>query len=153
MNAIVNAVRPVDLAVVVIANLMNLLLMGMFLARAFGAPQLGHNLGSIVVVLGIPLAIAAALNAYRGRDWWLVILPALVVLYCAVEFALDYVLKIDFRNTSLLWPYLGLYYVSLMGMIGYAFLVGKTFGFVTLATYFVNLAATFYSFVRVGHSA
>jgi hypothetical protein len=38
-----------------------------------------------------------------------------------------------------------------MGMIGYAFIVGKPFGFVTLATYFANLAATFYSFVRVGH--
>jgi hypothetical protein len=146
-----DAVNPIDLAVFIVANLMNLLLVGMFLARAFGMPQLGHGLGSGVLLLAAPLAVVAVVNILGRRDPWLVVLPGLVVLYCAVEFALDYILKIDFRNTPLLWPYLGLYYVGLMGMIGYAFIVGKPFGFVTLATYFANLAATFYSFVRVGH--
>jgi hypothetical protein len=151
MSTLLDAVHPVDLAVVVIANLMNLLLTGMFLARAGGRTQLGHDLGSAALLLAVPLAGAVALNILWRRDGWLVLLPGLVVLYCVVEFALDYLLKIDFRSTSLLWPYLALYYISLMGMIGYAFIVGKPFGFATLATYFANLAATFYSFNRVGH--
>jgi hypothetical protein len=153
MHAIIGNASFFDLAVVIMANLANLLLVGMFLARAFGEPRLSRDLGTAVVVMAIPMAIAAVGNIMEGRDLWLVILPALVVLYCAVEFVLDYILKLDFRQTSLLWPYLGLYYLSLMGMIGYAFIISKPLGFVTLATYFVNLAATFYSFARVGHRA
>ncbi len=114
---------------------------------------MGHDLGTAVVLLAIPMAVAGGLNIAWRRDWWLVILPGLVVLYCAVEFTLDYILKFDFRSTPLLWPYLGLYYVSLMGMIGYAFLVSKPVGFITLLTYIANLAATLYSFAQVGHGA
>jgi hypothetical protein len=38
-----------------------------------------------------------------------------------------------------------------MGMIGYAFLVGRVFGFITLVTYFMQLAATAYSYAKVGY--
>jgi len=147
------SVHPVDLTVVVVANLMNVLLTAMFLARALSSPHLARAVGTAVVLLALPLAVATALNLREGRGAWLVALPALVILYCAVEFVLDYVLRVDFRNTALLGPYLGLYYLSLMGMIGYAFLVGRPYGFATLVTYFANLAATFYSFARVGHGA
>jgi hypothetical protein len=148
----IGSIHPIDLGVVIIANLMNLLLTGMFLARASGMPRLARSVGSVVLLLAVPLALAAALNILWQRDWWLVILPALVVLWCAVEFALDYTLKIDFRRMPLLWPYLALYYVSLMGMIGYAFMAGKPLGFATLVTYFANLGATFYSLARVRHA-
>lgn len=141
----------VDLAVIVIANLVNLLLAGMFLARAVGQARTGRILGTGVVVLAVPLAVAVALNALNEREWWTVVLPGLLIVYCVVEFILDYVQKSDFRHTRLLGPYLLLYYAGLMGMIGYAFLVNTLAGAVTLATYFVGLAATLYSFVRVGH--
>jgi hypothetical protein len=68
-----------------------------------------------------------------------------------VEFVLDYWLELDFRHSRLLGPYLLLYYLALMGMIGYSFQVGRVFGFVTLATYFLQLAATGYSYRKVGH--
>ena len=70
-----------------------------------------------------------------------------------VELLLDYVLEIDFRrtHTRLLGPYLALFYLGQMGLIGYAFVVQPVYGFVTLATYFLNLLATWYSYSRVGH--
>ncbi|MCX6033751.1 MAG: hypothetical protein NTV38_02050 [Chloroflexi bacterium] len=73
------------------------------------------------------------------------------MLYDAVEFVLDYILKFDFRQSRWLGPYLGLYYLALLGMIGYTFAVGKLYGFVTLVTYFINLAATAWSYARVQH--
>jgi hypothetical protein len=60
-------------------------------------------------------------------------------------------LKLDFRSTALLWPYLLVFYVALMGMIGYSFLIKKSFGYVTLCTYFLALLATWYSYAKVGH--
>lgn len=152
MSSIVT-IQVIDLAVVIIANLANLLLAGMFLARAVGQTRTARLLGTGVVVLALPLAAAVVLNALNRREWWTVVLPGLLVGFCAIEYILDYLLKIDFRHTRLLGPYLLLYYAGLMGMIGYAFLVDKLAGFITLATYFVGLAATFYSFVRVGHGS
>lgn len=152
MTSIVTT-QVIDLAVVIIANLANLLLAGMFLARAVGQARTARLLGTGVVVLAVPLAAAVLLNAFKEREWWTITLPSLLVGFCAIEYILDYLLKIDFRHTRLLGPYLLLYYAGLMGMIGYAFLFDKLAGFITLATYFVGLAATFYSFVRVGHGS
>ena len=143
--------RSVDLAVVVTANLINLLLAIMFLFRAHRQPQVGRIFGWIAVALAMALVIAVILNLLDRREWWAIALPLPMILYAIAEFVLDDVLKSDFRQTALLGPYLGLYYVGLMMLIGYAFLVGRPHGFAVLLTYFVNLAATFYSYARVGH--
>jgi len=135
----------IDLSVFAIANLTNLLLAAMFLFRARGRAKVGSAFGWAAVVLGIPLLAAVALNTLATRPWWTVALPALMVAYDTAEFLLDFVLKFDFRHSRWIGPYLGLYYLALMGMIGYAFAIGKPFGFITLVTYFVSLAATAYS--------
>jgi len=150
MNSIISF-RTMDLSIFAIANLTNLLLATMFLFRARGRSQVGSAFGWGAVVLGIPLLAAGVLNALGARPWWTVVLPGLLVLYDAVEFVLDYILKFDFRQSRWLGPYLGLYYLALLGMIGYTFAVGKPYGFVTLVTYFINLAATAWSYARVQH--
>jgi hypothetical protein len=141
----------VDFSVFIIANLTNLLLAVMFLLRARGMPGMGSLVGWVAVALGIPLLAAILLNALGGRPWWTLVLPGLLVLYDLVELLVDHLLKFDFRHSRWLGPYLGLYYLALMGMIGYCFIIGKPFGFVTLITYFINLAATAYSYARVQH--
>jgi hypothetical protein len=141
----------VDLAVVIIGNLMNLLLALMFLCRAWHKPEAGQMAGWAAVGLAIPLAVAVVMNflSHRGWPYWL--LPLFMIAYCLLELLFDGILKIDFRHNRLLGPYLAAYYLGLMAMIGYAFLVGKPYGFITLVTYFINLAATAYSYARVGH--
>jgi hypothetical protein len=141
----------IDLFVFIIANLTNLLLAVMFLFRARGRSKVGNAFGWVAVVLGIPLLAAAVINILGMRPWWAFVLPGLLVLYDAVEFVLDYILKFDFRHSRWLVPYLGLYYMALIGMIGYTFAVGKPYGFVTLVTYFINLAATAWSYACVQH--
>jgi hypothetical protein len=141
----------IDLFVFIIANLTNLLLAVMFLFRARGRPKVGNVFGWVAVVLGIPLLAAAVINILGVRPWWAFVLPGLLVLYDAVEFVLDYILKFDFRHSRWLVPYLGLYYLALIGMIGYTFAVGKPYGFVTLVTYFINLAATAWSYACIQH--
>jgi hypothetical protein len=149
-----NSIFPfyiIDLTVFIIANITNLLLAVMFLFRARGNPKVGSAFGWGAVMLGIPLLMATMMNLLGERPWWTIILPGLLVIYDVVEFVLDYLMKFDFRHSRWLGPYLGLYYLALMGMIGYSFAIGKPFGFITLTTYFINLAATAYSYTRVGH--
>jgi hypothetical protein len=143
--------HTVDLLIFFIAILTNILLAVMFLFRAISKPKIGNGFGWGAVGLGIPLLIAAVINALGGRPWWAFVLPGLLVLYDAVEFILDFVLMFDFRHSRWLGPYLGLYYLALMAMIGYSFTIGRSFGFIMLAFYFINLATTSYSYTRIGH--
>lgn len=143
--------KVVDTALFVIANLVNLLMVGIFLSRAFGWGALEDIFGITLLTLAIPVGIIAVVNAWERRAWWAMVLPAILVIFFVVELFLDYILLLEFRTTALLWPYLVLYYASLMGMIGYTFLIRKSYGVITLITYFLQLFATWYSYSLVGH--
>jgi hypothetical protein len=146
--------RVVDLGVFGIANLINVLLVVIFLVRARTGTRdtpVENVAGWITVAMALPLIATIIVNIAAKRGGWLWILPLVTVIYLIVEFVLDYALKIDFRSTGLLVPYLILYYLGQFAMVGYTFMVGKPYGFITLVTYFINLAATFYSYARVGH--
>jgi hypothetical protein len=140
-----------DQLVVLVANLYNLLLASIFLSRPRGMKRLERMLGLFGIGLGIPLTVALITNLRAGRAWWFWFLPGLLLAFMLVELLLDYILRIEFRQTRLLGPYLLLYYAALMGMIGYAFQVRTAYGFATLGTYFISLLATWYSYSRVGH--
>jgi len=75
----------------------------------------------------------------------------LLILFLVIELLFDYILKLEFRKTALLWPYLTIFYVAEMAMIGYSFLIKKSYGFITLGTYLLSLLATWYSYAKVGH--
>ena len=143
--------RTIDIAIFVIANLVNLLLMGIFLSRPKGLKKVEYVLGLFTVSMILPVSVAVILNILGKRDWWTLVLPLVLILFLAVELLFDYILKLSFRKTRLLWPYLFLYYLALMAMIGYSFLIGRPYGFVTLGTYFLSLFATWYSYSKVGH--
>ena len=107
--------------------------------------------GFVWVVFIILLAVVVVINSIGKREKWEVLLPLIFIAFLILEVILDYILQLDFRNTWLLGPYLLMYYVSIMGIIGYSFRIGKKFGFVTLVTYFLSQIAALFSYVNVGH--
>ncbi len=142
--------RKVDFAVFTLANLMNIIMVIIFLSRTAGATR-SNIVGTIWVGFIVVLSIVVVLNVRGRREWWAIALPSLLIAFLILELILDYILQINFRSTLLLGPYLLLYYLAILGMIGYSFQIGKTYGFITLLTYFINQIATFYSYFRVGH--
>lgn len=142
--------RLIDLGVVAVANLMNLIMVPIFLMRTMKVehPQV---VGLVWVVFILVLAVAVVFNIRAKREWWVVLFPLLLGVFLIVEVALDYIARYDFRSTSLLGPYLLLYYVSIMGLIGYSFAAKKNYGFITLVTYFLSQIAALYSYFKVGH--
>ena len=140
--------ETIDLVVVVAANLFNLLMAAIFLTRPKGWKRFERAAGLVLVGMAVPLGAAVILNALGKRGWWVVVLPLPLILHCIVELLLDYVLKLDFRKTRLLGPYLALFYLGQMGLIGYAFIVEPVYGFATLATYFLCLGATRYAHAK-----
>jgi CDP-diglyceride synthetase len=143
--------KTIDVGVFIIANVVNLLLIGIFLSRVKRVVNVEFVLGIVVVAMALPLIGAVIANILSRREWWTIVLLLPMILYCIVELVLDYVLKVKLRSTSLLWPYLTLFYLGLIGMVGYSFSVGKAYGLLTLVTYFLNLFAAWYSYSKVRH--
>ena len=143
--------RIIDIGIFVIANVINVLLIGIFLSRPKGLQKVERVFGLTCVSMILPVGVAIILNILGKREWWSTILPMILVLFLAIELLFDYILNLNFRKTRWLWPYLLLYYSALMAMIGYSFSIGKSYGFVTLGTYFLCLFATWYSYSKVGH--
>ena len=141
-------IKVIDITVFIIANLVNCLMVAIFLTRAAGMNKAEHVLGFILVLLALPVGAAISLNFIYNREWWTIVLPSFFIIVCIAEFLLDYILKFDFRHSSLLWPYLTVYYMALLGLIGYSFGMGKVYGFITLFSYFLNQAATWYAHTR-----
>jgi hypothetical protein len=143
--------KTVDFWIFIIANIVNLSVIGIMISRTKQLPNLEYYFGLLIVFVAIPLTACVIFNIAENRDWWTIVLPMFLVVFCVIEFLLDYVFKVDFRVTVWLWPYLIIFYSGLMGMIGYSFLIGRSYGFITLCTYFINLLATWYSYSQVGH--
>jgi hypothetical protein len=143
--------RIIDIGIFIVANVINLLLIAIFLSRPKGLKKTEHILGLFVAAMILPVSMAMVLNFLGKREWWTVVLPVILILFLAVELLLDYILKLNFRKTRWLLPYLLLYYAAMMAMIGYCFMIGNVFGFVTLGTYFLCLFSTWYSYAKVGH--
>ena len=134
-----NRYNRIDLIAVSMANLINIIMVFLFVARMSGLPQIEKGFGMVAMVMGFTLGYIAFLNHKNGRDKWMTYLLAPIFLFFVVELILDYILKLDFRNTAIVGPYILLYYIGLWALIGYSFQFDEKWGFFTLATYFGNM--------------
>jgi len=132
--------KKTDSIVVLIVNLINIVMAALFAARIFVFPQIVYFLGIVAMMLGFALGYIAFFNKKRKRDKWETYLLIPIFLFFVIDLVLDYVLAFDFRSIGVVvGPYILLYYVGLWGLIGYSFRFEKKWGFVTLATYFLNM--------------
>ena len=131
--------KKIDLVAVYLANFINVIMTILFAVRVFGLSQAVYALGIVVMIMGFALGYVAFLNKKNKRDKWEIYLLIPIFLFFIVDLFLDYLFPFDFRNTAIVGPYILLYYVGLWGLIGYGFRFDKKWGFVTLATYFLNM--------------
>jgi hypothetical protein len=131
--------RRIDLIVVWTANLINVIMTLLFIVRISNLPQVENILGIVAMIMGFGLGYIAFFNWRNNRNKWETYLLIPIFLFFIVELILDYILNFDFRSTPLVGPYILFYYVALWGLIGYAFRFNKKWGFLTLATYFLNM--------------
>jgi small-conductance mechanosensitive channel len=132
--------KKIDLIVVYLANLINVIMSFLFVARLSALSQVEGVLGIVVMIMGFCLGYIAFINRRNKRDKWETYLLIPIFLFFVVELVLDYILNFDFRSTALVGPYVLFYFVGLWGLIGYAFRFDKKWGFLTLVTYFLNMS-------------
>ena len=122
----------------------------LFGVRILGISLVEKALGFVVLFLGFTLGYVAYRNKTNKRNRWEVYLLLPFFLFSIVELILDYILVPDFRSTAIVGPYLLLYYTSLWMLIGYGFRFEKKWGFVTLATYFLNMSLSLCQYFILG---
>jgi hypothetical protein len=128
----------INLLGALIANLNNILLIAIFIARINRYPKTEYWLGLIFILSVFPLVYIFVKSFEFDRTNLYYIQLILMISFIIVELLLDYILKIDFRqNNTLLIPYAILFYASLGGMIGIAGQSGKQWTIITVVTYFI----------------
>jgi hypothetical protein len=120
----------------ILANLMNILLISIFIARLSERPKIEHWLGIILLLSIVPLTYLFISGISIRRPLLYFIQIGLMMTYLVVEFLLDYLLKVDFRQTPrIVIPYLMLFFSGAGGMIGVASQAGRGWSIVTIISF------------------
>lgn len=120
----------------VITNINNILLIFLFLARIYKYPKVEYWLGVVFLLSIVPLTYMLIKAVESKKTMIYFVQLSLMIGFIVVEFLLDYLLKLDFRqNQNYVIPFLILFYASLGGMIGIASHSGKQWTVITVITF------------------
>jgi hypothetical protein len=138
-------INTYDLTFVLTAIAFNLLIVGIFVAQKNGRAKQVKVLGMLWLLLAIPLAVVFVRYLAEGKSPGIMLSLGLVFLYMLVEFLLDYVLKIDFRQKWITHaPYIVLEYIALYCLIHIAFQIDRTWGYLVSISFWILLAGLIY---------
>ena len=134
-----------DLVFVLCAVAFNLLIIGVLITTKRARPELRRMFGAVFVALGIPVAVVFVSYLFQGRNLQTLILCGFVLVYIAVEFLLDYILKIDFRSKPITHvPYIILEYIALFSLIRITFSIDRTWGWIVSLAFWAVIASLIY---------
>ena len=138
-----NLKNTLDLTGSIIANFNNVILILIFTARIYNYPRVEYWLGILFILTIIPFIFILVNSFSMERPVLYYIQLILVIIFIIVELLLDYILKINFRNSSgLVIPYLILFYASFGGMIGVASRSGKGWTIITIISFLIMTASS-----------
>lgn len=134
-----------DLVFLVAALAFNLLIAAIFIADKLGRQKLIRPLGLTWLAVALPLGLVLVRYWATGREPWTWVCLGLVLMYMAVEWLLDYVLKLPFRQKLVLHvPYILLEYAALFSLIGIAFSINAAWGWAVSVTFWIVMASLIY---------
>ncbi len=115
-----------------------------FTFRLLGKPQIGHWIGYFEFALAIPL-VYLLINAPKyNRPTIYYIQIGAMLLWLVVELLLDYVLKMDFRNTRwMVITYVVLFFAGSGGLLGIASHAGKGWSVASIVLFLIMAVLTF----------
>ena len=136
----------IDQIMVVASFLFNVIILLIFILRAYGLPDQERKLGFVFSVLFFPFTYVWVTNLIGERDSGRLITGFPVLVFMIYDFWYREVVKKKPRHHPDRWPlslylYLFLYQISGIMLNGYAFLVSMNYGYLILASYFCRLGA------------
>ena len=122
----------------IVANLINVLVITVFIARLSNRPKIEYWLGITLISSFVPLTYLFITAFGFRRPFLYFIQIGLMITYLVVELLLDYIFKVDFRqNQGIVIPYIMLFFSGTGGMIGVASHAGKVWTVVTVISFLI----------------
>lgn len=128
----------------VVANVNNLLIIALLLARIAKRDRLEYWLGLLFIFSILPLGYLFLSGFFQKRPFIYFLWLGLMIFYLILELFLDYILKIDFRNTRwMVITYVTIFFGATGGMIGLASLAGRGWMLITVITFLIMAVLAF----------
>jgi hypothetical protein len=115
-----------------------------FIFRLLGRPQIGHWIGYFEFLLAIPMLFLLLKAPQLERPALYYIQVGCMLAWLIVLALLDYILKIDFRNTRwLVVSFVVLFFAGTGGMLGVAAQAGREWSIVAIVLFLIMAVLTF----------
>ena len=109
-----------------------------FLSRLFFGARPGHWVGTPILLMAFPLAYLLIKAQAQNQPVLYYFQVGLMLLWIVALFLVDYVFKIDFRQTQwMVITYVVIYFAGLGGMIGVAARAGRGWMLSAIALFFI----------------
>jgi hypothetical protein len=115
-----------------------------FVSRLMGNPELGKWFGYPLLLMALPLGYLIVEAPKLKRPVMYYVQVTLMIVFLLVELALDYVLKVDFRNTqSAVICYVMLFFGATGGMLGIASYSDRNWKIAAVILFFIMAILAF----------
>jgi hypothetical protein len=115
-----------------------------FIFRLLGRPQIGHWIGYFEFLLAIPMLFLLLKAPQLERPALYYIQVGCMLAWLIVLALLDYILKIDFRNTPwLVISFVVLFFAGTGGMLGVAAQAGREWSILAIVLFLIMAVLTF----------
>jgi hypothetical protein len=116
----------------------------LFISRLLGRPELGHRIASVQFLTVIPLVYLLLKAPRLERPVLYYVQIGLMLIFLLVEFLLDYVLMIEFRQVGwMVISYVMLSFAATGGMLGAAANAGRRWTLSAVILFFVMAVLAF----------
>lgn len=128
----------------VVAVLFYISVIAVFVFRLVGKPEYGHWMGYFEFLLGIPLLYLLWRAPQLQRPALYYIQIGCMLAWLVVEALLDYILKIEFRQTRwIVISYVMLFFAGTGGLLGIAANAGRVWSITAIVLFLVMTILTF----------
>ncbi len=128
----------------VVAVLFYISAIAVFVFRLVGKPEYGHWMGYFEFLLGIPLLYLLWRAPQLQRPALYYIQIGCMLAWLVVEALLDYILKIEFRQTRwIVISYVMLFFAGTGGLLGIAANAGRVWSITAIVLFLVMAILTF----------
>jgi hypothetical protein len=115
-----------------------------FVSRLMGNPELGWWFGYPLLLMALPLGYLLFKAPQLQRHLMYYVQISFMIVFLIVELVLDYILKVDFRNTQ--WVvicYVMLFFGATGGMLGVASYTGRRWKVAAIILFFIMAILAF----------
>jgi len=122
-----------------------------FIFRLLGFSKIEYWIGMIFILTSLPIIYLLFKANELNRPTIYYIQLGVMLTFILVELFLDYIFKVDFRNTRwMIIAYAALFFAATGGMIGIASLSGKIYSIISIILFLIMTFLAFFQRVKTG---